>query len=359
MANFDLTSLAVKAIAANNEAKVDSTNLPSIMVYVPKFKLSDVLNTADNSTHPAFIVNGKEIAGFWMSKYQNKVYNNVAYSLPGEDPTVYVDLDTARVRCEAKGEGWHVTTAAEWAALALWCKKNGTMPKGNNNYGKDTSESSYKAIPKSYDDQKRICRVATGTGPLSWSHDGTPGGIWDLNGNIWEWCEGLRIVYGEVQILKDNDAADQDNPKTAGGALWKAIDATTGDLVQPNGSGTTAGTVKLDYVSGKWKYVTTITNKEDKGQGCLFGDVTADTGIGDKAKLLLRALAMLPDDSAASADYQGDYFYANNGQAERCLARGGNWYSSGSAGVFDSDLRSGRGFSYGSLGFRSALIEEL
>lgn len=43
MANFDLSSLALKSVCPNNEIFVDDADLPSVMVYIPKFKNSDVL----------------------------------------------------------------------------------------------------------------------------------------------------------------------------------------------------------------------------------------------------------------------------------------------------------------------------
>ena len=148
MANFDLTNLAVKMICPNNVVKTDDTDLPSVLVYIPKFKNSDVLTGGNDSTHPAFIVNGVEIPGFYYGKYQAKVYNSVAYSLPGEDPTASINFDTARARCEAKGAGWHLSTNAEWAAIALWCKKNGFLPYGNNNYGKEVITKPCRATTK-------------------------------------------------------------------------------------------------------------------------------------------------------------------------------------------------------------------
>ena len=354
MANYDQLDLAVRMLAPNNKVMVDDLDMPSIMVWIPKFRLCDVLNTADTSTHPAFRVNGHEIDGFWCSKFQNVVHGGGAYSLPGEDPAASINFDTARQRCEAKGGGWHLMTRAEWAAIALWCKKNGTMPKGNNNYGKDHSESTYKAIPSmARDSSNRIQRVAGGTGPVSWSHDGTVAGIWDLNGNVNEWLGGLRLVYGEVQILKDNDAADPENPQGATSTAWKAIDATTGELVTPNGSGTTSGTVKLDYVSSAWKYVTSITGTTG-AYGCKFGAITADAGIGAAAKLLLQALALLPEADTTTADYGEDNVYFNNGEAERLPIAGGHWAYGADGGVFDLLLNDARTFAYHSLGFRGS-----
>lgn len=374
MANFDLSSLALKSVCPNNEIFVDDADLPSVMVYIPKFKNSDVLTGGNDSTHPAFIVNGQEIDGFWYSKYQNVVHTTqltggsiaAAYSLPGEDPAENITFDTARSRCEAKGAGWHLSTNAEWAAIALWCKKNGFMPYGNNNYGKDTRESNYKAIPSmEKDSSERTQRVATGTGPLTWSHDKTLSGIWDLNGNVWEWQGGIRLVWGELQILANNDAADPDNPQNTTSVCWKAINAADGSLVEPecevgDSSATLSGsTVKLDYVSNAWQWTTTVTSSQDASRSCTFGKVAAAEAVGEAAKILLRSLTLLPDEGAEEDDYEGDYFYWNNGVAERCVCRGGYWNNGAGAGVFCLYGNYSRSYSATAVGFRSAYIPEI
>lgn len=374
MANFDLSSLALKSVCPNNEIFVDDADLPSVMVYIPKFKNSDVLTGGNDSTHPAFIVNGQEIPGFWYSKYQNVVHTTqltdgsiaAAYSLPGEDPAANITFDTARSRCEAKGAGWHLSTNAEWAAIALWCKKNGFMPYGNNNYGKDTRESNYKAIPSmEKDSSERTQRVATGTGPLTWSHDKTLSGIWDLNGNVWEWQGGIRLVWGELQILANNDAADPDNPQNTTSVCWKAINAADGSLVEPecevgDSSATLSGsTVKLDYVSNAWQWTTTVTSSQDAIRSCTFGKVAAAEAVGEAAKILLRSLTLLPDEGAEEDDYEGDYFYWNNGVAERCVFRGGSWLHGTDAGVFILDGGYSRSGSSTGVGVRSAYIPEI
>lgn len=369
MANFDLTNLAVKMLCPNNLVKIDDTGLPSVLVYIPAFKNSDVLAGGNDSVHPAFIVNGVQIKGFWYSKYQNCTNNGVAYSLPAEDPQANINFDSARDRCEAKGHGWHLSTNAEWAAIALWCKKNGFMPYGNNNWGKDSRESNYKAIPTLYESGEshkgEPARVATGTGPLSWSHDKTLAGIWDLNGNVWEWQGGLRMVWGEIQILANNDAADPDNPQNETSTCWKAINAADGSLVEPenkvsdSSAKLSGATVRLDYVGNVWTYSTSVTNSKDESRGCLFAKVACTAAIGAAAKVLLRSLALLPDEGAAESDYEGDYFWWNNGVAERCVSRGGNWRNGAGAGVFYLCGDNSRAPSYSHLGFRSAFIPEV
>ena len=198
--------------------------------------------------------------------------------------------------------------------------------------------------------------MATGTGPLTWSHDRTPSGIWDLNGNVWEWQGGMRTVYGELQILVNNNGADSDHGQGASSAEWMAIRASDGVLITPDGSGTTSGSVKMDWISSHCRYSTTITVKEDTGRGCSFESVDFDSNIGDAAKLLLQALGMLKYDSTSGA-YDGDYFYFNNGAAERCFLRGGNWSYGAYAGVFFSSGTDPRSLANGYVGFRAAYVK--
>lgn len=119
MANFDMAELALKSVCPNNAMKYDDKEMPSIMVFIPKFRLCDVLSTADTSVHPAFRVNGVEIDGFWVGKYQTSRYNGRAYSLPGENPANTAGLDTFVSYNRAKGGKFHEITCAEWAAITV------------------------------------------------------------------------------------------------------------------------------------------------------------------------------------------------------------------------------------------------
>jgi len=359
-ANYDLTALAVKMVCPNNEIIADKVNgYPGIYVKIPKCKMSDLITGGSSNTHPAFIVNGQEVDAIYIGKYQAFNRDGILYSLPGVDPYAPGSgggLDAFNAKAAAAGHGFHEITAAEWGLIALWCKKNGFLPYGNNDYGKDSRESNYKAIPMTKDGNGKTNHVATGTGPLTWSHDKTPGGIWDLNGNVWEWVGGLRLVKGELQILANNNAADASNSQAAASAEWKAIDGTSGSLITPDGTGTTTNSIKLDMVSSKWKWITgTISSQSDSSRNAAFKDTTIDSSIAAAAAEILYALALAPDD--ANFDYEGDVFYANNGADERGVSRGGHWGDGSGSGVFSLYAANARSGSAASIGGRSAYVE--
>ena len=355
--NFDLSNLALKAICPSNELIYDDKGMPSIMVKIPKMTYAQLGLGSSTAVHPAFIVNGQEVDAIYISKYQNIVQNGRAYSLPGQNVKHTINFDTAAKACTDKGAGWHLMTAAEWAMIALWCKNNGTMPKGNNNYGKDSTESVYKAIPDNSDASHYAYRVKSGTGPLAWSHNGAPDGIWDLNGNVNEWLGGLRLVYGELQVLVNNNAADSSHPQTAASAEWKAISGTDGSFIDPNGSGTTSDSVKLRWDTNHFKWTTDATSDgTTTWKSCTFEAIVADASIGTNATLFLQALALFKYDNTSGA-YSGDTFYADTSQSERSFCRGGYFSNSAAAGVFQGSLVNPRSHTLDNLGFRSAYCQ--
>ena len=352
MANFDLSNLALAAVCPGNEILYDDKGMPSIMVKIPKQTYKQLGLGESEAVHPAFIVNGQEVDAIWISKYQNIVKNGRAYSLPNQDPAASLNLDTAINYCAAKGPGWHLMTRMEWGLLILWCEKNGFIPKGNNNYGKHSSESNYKAIPTYYS-SGQIGRVATGTGPLSWYHDNSPAGIADLCGNVWEWMGGIRSVYGELQILANNNGADSSHSQAAGGLEWKAIKADDGSLITPNGTGTTEGSVKMDFISSKLTYSTSITDPARGEHSCTFGNITCDGTIGNAAKLLLQSIGMLPYNPTGLC--KDHYCYFNNNEAERSFYSGGGWRTSAN-GLASFGGNYSRANASVALGFRSAYV---
>lgn len=365
--SFDFANFALKSVCPNNRIIHDDKEMPSVFVYIPKFRLCDVLSTDDTTVHPAFKINGTEIPGFWCAKYQSHIYNGRAYSLPAEAATDGVTPENLIAYNRAKGGYFHEITNAEWAAIAMWCHKNGTEPKGNNSRGMDVSETVYKAIPTRWDGSLPLL-VAGGTGPLTWSHDQTPGGIWDLNGNVAELCTGIRLVKGELQVLKDNDAAAPGADLSESSSAWKAIKAgatSWSDIyLTPNGSGTTTGSVKLDYVSDAWKWSTSITSQNEAFRSCEFKDITADSSVGAIAKKLLMALALMPDTSLTGtgidANYGHDKFGAQNSSHYQinAVVRGGACLNGADAGVFMTTFLYNPDTLTG-IGGRSAYIDPL
>lgn len=162
-------------------------------------------------------------------------------------------------------------------------------------------------------------------------------------------------------IIPNNNAADNSVSNGASSSAWRAIKASDGSLVAPDGNGTTTGTIKLNVAAGKAVWDSTISDQKDEGRGCSFKDITASSAVGDAAKLILMSLALMPDTAltgdGVDATYGNDYFWFNNGAEERCPIRGGNWGNGAIAGVFSLDLGNPRSSSSWSFGGRSAFVK--
>ncbi|MFZ3132892.1 MAG: hypothetical protein WA125_17740 [Desulfosporosinus sp.] len=393
-----------------NTAMYDDLGNPSVMVAFPLQTRVDLGVGTLIRPHEAFIVNEVTKPAFYNSKYPNIVRGSGttlrALSLKGMDPGNSINFDNAMLACKQKGPGWHLQTNPEWSAIALGAKKQGFLPRGNSLYGKDNAVASEKGIA-SYFSSNNIARTLTGSGPLAWSHDGTPFGVCDIKGNVSKWIGGMRLNNGEIQILVNNNAADNTNDQSATSVLWLAILATDGSLVETKWQAshayplnayitqsglmykaTTAGTsgaaapvwptvvsdtvtdgtvvwtcvadqsLKFDYTaaptagSASIELATTILNAQpdDTAYGTkLFETLTAHAGI--TVPDILKSLCLFPLD----ASHGGNRFYFRN-NGERLPDRGGSWNSASNAGVFGLGLFTPRSASAASLGFFSAFV---
>ena len=309
-----------------NKLLFDNSGKPSMMVRIPRFKISDVIPGGSDAAPPAFIVDGVEVPEIFVSKYQNIIVDGKAYSLPFQEPAVNLNFDEARAACESKGSGWHLMTNAEWAAIALWAMKNGTLPRGNNNCGSDYRHADEKGIRfgGGY-------KVLTGSGPDTWAHDHTKDGIFDLNGNVWEWVSGLRLLGGEIQVIPDNNAArhiDQSRSSRA----WQPV------ILDGK---------SLKYSETEYGMKLTTDDPEGDWNCCRFADIETDIDVPE----ILKALGLFPVAGAGLSDYFGA-----DVDGERLPYRGGNWSSTSSAGVFALALSNPRSYSSTSFGFRSAFV---
>lgn len=353
-----------------NVALYNDLGLPSIYVRREKGPISRVIEGGSAATHYAFRVNGVEVPAFYMGKYLATVYKGRALSLPLQRPSDssvfeqdrgsaknnFVTIDNAKIWCEANGPGFHLPTIAEYAWIALLSRKNGTLPRGNNDYGADVTAWHEYGVAATEAVQGAALTL-TGSGPATWNDNWKPDGICDLNGNACEWQGGYRTVDGEIQIFGDNDAAMQ-YPQTVDSTHWRAI-LQDGTLVAPG----TANTLKWDFFSVPntstpdvpFRLNTTLEFQQTStaSNGMMdFASLTAADGVN--VPELLKALALMPDGTGGS--YGDDYVYMKN-IGERLVCRGGRFSGkTHDAGIFVLSGRNPRSYSDQGIGFRPAFI---
>lgn len=153
-----------------------------------------------------FKIRNKIVPAILISQYHNTTMKSmggdVAVSLPYQQPRHTITLDEAAAACARKGEGWHLMTNTEFAYLLHEAEELGHTIGGNTNHGSNADNPQEKGVV--YDSAGR---TLTGCDPLTWSHDGTAGGVFGICGNFWEFVTGLRLHKGVVEYTKDNDAA--------------------------------------------------------------------------------------------------------------------------------------------------------
>lgn len=340
---------AVNVLGGNcNKVIYDDLGMPSIMVEVAEQVFTfDGKEYGTEIAHPAFLVNGVRKEKFYVSKYQNVIINGRAYSLPVQVPEFKTCFDTAFTACACKGLGWHLMTNAEWAYLAI----QGYLPNGNNNNGCDYKGDERGGIKIELADRSLSDRILTGSGPVSYSHNGSISGIWDLNGNSKEWIGGLRLVNGEIQIIKDNDAADFTNSQSFDSEHWKAL-LSTGEYVAPG----TAYSLKTDFLTDPALGAAgvTVTNKllyptAEYTAKNGFKNLTVREGI--TIPHIMKLLALFPwDEIDASA-------FSMKNVGERLALRGGDVSDGIDAGIRALSLDTERGFY--NYGFRSSFVDIL
>ena len=337
---------------------------PCIVVRRPAKKAVHYLTGAGDNIHPAFVAGSTNYDQYWMSKYPGPyiVSNSktILLSLPDFDgmsnlltrAQIAPSYDIALAYGKAGGNGSHLVTNVEWMEVAMSCLREGFQPKGNNYYGRDYNDpdtDEYYGIP-AYWSSSKIARVLNGSGPLSWFHDGTPWGIWGMNGNFYSVTAGLRQKAGEIQVITNNDAAlDATDQSDATGA-WKAI-LQDGSLVAPG----TDLTLKYDATT-PITIGTGITVRTTAYKANTFGTVAAASGV--TIPTIAKLLGIAPAGSAA--ELGEDYIYMRNdlegAYSETVARRGGYWSSYTQFGVFILNLSFTRSSTNSNIGARSAFL---
>jgi len=195
----------------------------------------------------------------------------------------------------------------EWATMKYltamhYAVNHMDYPKGNNNYGKDIGDADEFQYYGRFDPDvdpgagHKIAKVLTGTGPLSWRHNGKPSGVWGLNGNVWVWCKGKIGGAGENHII---DA----------GFMGEGLKLPTSN----------------NYLTG----LATV----------------GDSGVPD--------LALPGSVGAQDDDFGKDYYYQATGAIAFLV--GGDWYIGVSTGVFYLRVFNAPSSRHASFGFRAVL----
>ena len=302
---------------------------PSIMMPIYKFRYEDLGFAGDpfgTGVATAFMVNGVEKSEVFIGAFQGYHLNGQVVSLPGLDPRTSVNFDTAKSWCQANGQGWHLMSEHEWAAIALWCMANGFEPRGNTNYGRAhdaTHEFGRRQDGGIAGDASGAARILTGSGPDAWRHDNSPFGIADLTGNAWEWSDQLKLVDGRVYCTTDNNFAEDEINWVPQGHY---LSNESGNLTLKNSPG--------------------VSNED--GLSTDWGALSKEAGYTE-SQLLQRLLF-----SPAGITPQGR-LYARTG-GERLPFRGGSWSSGPRAGLAARSLNFERSTASSGIGFRPAFV---
>lgn len=201
---------------------------PSHMYVLPRFNCEDIAPGGELGTgpHPAFLFNGTPAQEIFVGAHLASEVAGEAVSRPFAGPRTSLNFDQSRALCQANGSGWDLMSNLDWAAIALWCMANGYEPLGNTNWGRHHTkrwETGRRVDTLPPGEATGVGRTLAGSGPAAWAHDGTPAGIQDLVGNVWEWVTGLNLIDGVIHLAPDN------------GVYTEAAYTNTGFVMPQNG----------------------------------------------------------------------------------------------------------------------------
>lgn len=243
-----------------------------------------------------------------------------AVSAPRQAPLVEMSHSDARAAAEKKGAGWHLMTAHEWAAIALWCMANGYEPIGNTNWGRSHAKNwlfGDRVDDLSPGDVSGTGCTKAGSIGADATHDRTICGIADLVGNIWEWQDGFLLRGGQLAASSYNT-----QPESSWVEQPACFDVPSGELLLSNAV-SRVGSASVEWRAMK-KSPSYTSNRLLK-------------------RLLIEPSTVLPN---------GLINVANDG--ERLPFRGGSWYEANGSGLASLYLVTPRQSGGNNLGFRPA-----
>lgn len=313
----------------------DSAGNANAMFVLPRFTYADIGMTTDMGAGDitAFDFGSGSIKGeIFIGAYLAS--GSGAVSAPRQDPRTSLDHTAARNACSAKGAGWHLMTAHEWAAIALWCMANGYEPIGNTNWGRSHAKTwmvGDRADNRAPGDTAGTGRTQTGSMGSEATHTRTLGGIADLVGNVWEWQDGLLLQDGRFKLSSHNTQAEVD---------WAFADAFL-DASTPTGG----SAILSNAVNNRLGAIGDNANAGNSANVEWRAMTKSGSYVSNQAmkRLLLEPAGALP---------QGRIYMRNFG--ERLPYRGGSWTDGAHAGLAALSLYHSRASANANIGFRPA-----
>ena len=336
---YQILKQAVEKISnGENTVLRDTHGIRSVMVRVAAMNCETLMNGSLQGLHPAFRCGKKRIREIWVSKYINCLVEGKAASLPMAVPAGIHHFEEALQYTSGKGEGWLLMPYQLRSAILLDCWRRGVNPSGNTDIGRNYYNREEIGI------RTGAGTVLTGSGPLTWTHNGRREGIWDLVGNLNEWDSGLRLMNGEIQMIDMEDLIRSDCDQSIDSPAWKAMDAD-GHAVAP-GSGRT---LCFDGHDGAVRLTDEVM---EKGLGnCAFCDVSVKEGLTVPDKL--RILGLFPADERLAEKHGWRWI---NTEGEAMPLCGGAFRIMNHSGLFFMGVTKPRNVNYGLSGMRCVYI---